>query len=443
MTRRDPEAIVSRVQAGSIAEDLGLQPGDRIVSINGHVLHDLIDYRFFSEEEELEILVRRGDEEALFEVERDYGVELGIEFEDALFDGIRSCVNNCSFCFIKGMPPGMRRSLYVRDDDYRLGFLAGSFITLSNLSEEDWGRIGEQALSPLYVSVHATDSGLRRRLLGNPNAPDILPQLRRLRDLGIQVHTQVVLTPGENDGENLDRTVADLAELWPSVRSVGVVPIGLTRFHRACVDSVGSYTGQDAGPLIDHLQAWQSEYRRRFGLGWVYASDEWYLLADRTPPPARSYDGFAQIENGVGLVRQLLDDWATTTRRRNVRSTGPLVLVCGALIAPTLTRLAGEVAEKIGQPVRVLPVRNQFFGERVSVSGLLTGKDVREAIEKGAETGETVFLPRAMFDADGQLTLDGMTLAELQEGLAARLAVAGRLSEVIRQLASEKQKSQR
>lgn len=435
MSRLDPQAVVARVRAGSIAHDLGLQPGDRIVSINGHRLCDVIDYRFYSDDEELEVLVRRGEEEALFEIERDLDTELGIEFTEALFDGMRRCVNDCGFCFIKGMPPGMRRSLYVKDDDFRLAFLAGSYITLSNLSEEDWRRIGEQALSPLYVSVHATDPDLRRRLLGNPRAPDILPQLRRLRDLGILVHTQIVLTPGENDGDRLGEAVTDLAELWPSVRSVGIVPIGLTRFHTSCVRS---YTAADAGPLIDRVQAWQLEFRRRFHLNWVYASDEWYLLAGRETPRARAYDGFPQIENGIGLVRQLVDDWAAVARRRkSIRAHEPTTLVCGTLAAPVLQSLAGELRPRAGQPVSVLPVQNEFFGERVTVSGLLTGHDVRGALQRAQPDGQ-VFLPRSMFDADGLVTLDGMSLTDIQSALRARLRVAGRLSHVVEQAASRK-----
>lgn len=430
MKRGEPQALVASIAPGSIAEELGLEPGDRIISINGHRLRDLIDYRFYGAEEELEILVRRGDEEAVFEVERDYGTDLGIEFTDVVFDGIRECVNNCTFCFIKGMPRAMRRSLYVRDDDYRLAFLVGNFITLSNLAEEDWRRIEEQHLSPLYVSVHSTDPDLRRRLIGNPDAPDILPQLRRLRDMGVEVHSQIVLTPGMNDGDKLAKTVTDLAELWPGVRSVGVVPVGLTRFQRNCTRT---YTPEEAGPLLDRVTGWQKEFRRRFGRSWVYASDEWYLLAERRVPSAKAYDGFPQIENGIGLVRRLLDDWSRTARRRIPRADVPVTLICGKLIAPVLRTLAGELSAHISQPVGVWPVTNEFFGERVTVSGLLAGRDVRRALQDGRPKG-LVFVPRSMFESEGRLTLDGLSLEDLGEGLDARVLTTRNMSEVVRQL---------
>ena len=335
-----PHGIVRRVEPGSIASELEIEPGDEVISINGHLLRDEIDYRFYGAEEDLEMLVRRGSEETLFEIERDYDDDLGIEFVEPTFDGLRHCANNCSFCFIKGMPSGLRRSLYVKDDDYRYSFLLGNFVTLTNLSDEDWNRIAEQHLSPLYVSVHATDPELRRRLLGNRNAPDILSKLHYLRDVGIEVHTQLVLTPGENDGAPLDQSVEDLAELFPTVLSVGIVPVGLTRYQRDCGRV---YRADEAGPILDRVEAWQTEYKQRFGTNWVYASDEWYLLGRRPVPPADGYDGFSQLENGIGLVRLLLDDWSELSSQSSIFSGTPVTLVCGRLIAPVLEELAAEL----------------------------------------------------------------------------------------------------
>ena len=428
----DPSGgVVARIEPDSVAAELGLEPSDRIVSINGRVLRDVIDYRFYGADEELSILVRRGEEEALCEVERDYGVDLGIEFTEPTFDGIRTCANNCTFCFIKGVPTGMRRSLYVKDDDYRLAFLIGNFITLSNLREADWARIAEQHLSPLYVSVHATDPDLHRRLLGNPRAPDILPQLHRLAGLGIEVHTQIVLTPNLNDGPELARTVDDPAALWPAVRSVGIVPVGLTRFQGDCLRA---YRPDEAGPLIERVERWQKAYRPRFGVRWAYASDEWYLLAGRRVPGARTYDGFPQIENGIGLVRKLLDDVAVVKRRWKASprpaTMEPITLVCGALIAPVLGEVAAELGELLKATIRVLPVTNEFFGSRVTVSGLLTGLDVRRALEREQPRG-WVFLPRTMFNREGEVTLDDLTLEDIGQGLDARFALAGRLSDVV------------
>ncbi|HIC94366.1 MAG TPA: DUF512 domain-containing protein, partial [Anaerolineae bacterium] len=223
--------IIAAVRAGSVAEELGLRPGDELLSINGHPLRDIIDYRFYGAEEELELVIRRDGQRLVCLVERGYGEELGIEFVEPTFDGVRHCNNRCPFCFVDQLPRGMRRSLYIKDDDYRLSFLFGNFVTLTNLTEADWQRLAEQRLSPLYVSVHATDLALRRRLLGNPSAPDILQQIGRLGELGIQVHAQIVLIPGLNDGEPLARTVADLAALHPTVQSIAVIPVGLTK-HR-------------------------------------------------------------------------------------------------------------------------------------------------------------------------------------------------------------------
>jgi putative radical SAM enzyme (TIGR03279 family) len=418
---------VGHVEPGSIAHELGLEPGDEVVSINGHALRDVIDYRFYGAEEDLDMLVRRGGEEVLFQIERDLDQALGIDFVQPTFDGIRRCANNCSFCFVKGMPPGLRPSLYVKDDDYRHSFLFGNYVTLTNLSSADWSRIREQRLSPLFVSVHATDADLRRRLLGNPGAPDLMPQLHRLRDMGIEVHTQIVLIPGENDGPHLRRTVADLAGLWPSVRSVGIVPVGLTRFQAGCGRV---YRPEEAAPILDLVQEWQVAHRPRFGVNWVYASDEWYLLSHRTVPPAAGYDGFPQLENGIGLVRTLLDDWEEARRGRPSVPGHPVTLVCGTLIAPLLASLAEELSALLSARARVLPVVNDFFGSEVTVSGLLSGLDVRRALERERPDG-LVFLPRAMFDSEGVHTLDDLSLPALQADLDARLSLGSTLGDVV------------
>ncbi len=422
--------VIAEVRSGSIAAELNLQPGDVLLSINGYLLRDVIDYRFYGAEEELELVVERSGERIAYQVERDYDQEFGIEFAEPTFDGLRRCNNRCEFCFLKGMPPGMRRSLYVKDDDYRYSFLFGNFITLTNLTEDDWDRLAEQRLSPLYVSVHATDLALRRRILGSPATPDIIEQLKRLRSLGIQVHAQIVLIPGLNDGQHLARTVADLAVLYPTVQSIAVVPLGLTKYHRC---PFRPYRPEEAGPIIARISAWQRAYRCQHGLSLVYAADEWYLLAGLEIPPAEEYDGFPQLENGVGLTRVFLDeefrvsgcepfDYAQDKFR-----VGKVVFVCGTLIVPVLERKAAELS---GVAVEVVPVENRFFGPTVTVSGLLTGRDVIEAL-RGRDLGDLVFLPRAMFDASGELTLDDMTAAGIGERLGVRVEVTGTMGEVI------------
>jgi putative radical SAM enzyme (TIGR03279 family) len=414
--------VIAEVRSGSIAAELGLRPGDALISINGHVLRDVIDYRFYGAEEELELVVERGGERIVHQVERGYDQELGIEFAEPTFDGLRRCNNRCEFCFFKGMPPGMRRSLYIKDDDYRYSFLFGNFITLTNLTEDDWHRLAEQRLSPLYVSVHATDLVLRRCILGSPAAPDVMEQLRRLGSLGIRVHAQIVLIPALNDGQHLARSVADLAALHPTVQSIAVVPLGLTKYH-PCPFRL--YEPEEAGPILAQISAWQREYRRQHGLNLVYASDEWYLLAGLEVPLAEEYDGFPQLENGVGLTRVFLDEEFQVSGCKF--RVGKITLVCGTLIAPLLE---GKVADLSEMAVEVVPVENRFFGPTVTVSGLLMGRDVIEAL-RGRDLGDVVFLPRAMFDAAGELTLDDMSPAAIGERLSVRVEVAGTMGEVV------------
>ena len=417
--------VIAEVYPDSVAADLGLQPGDVLASINGHILRDVIDYRFYGAEEELELVAERGGEPIVYQVERGYDQALGIEFTETTFDGLRRCNNRCEFCFLKGMPQGMRKPLYIRDDDYRYSFLFGNFVTLTNLTEHDWDRLAEQRLSPLYVSVHATDPALRRRILGTLAAPDVMEQLERLGGLGIQVHAQIVLIPGLNDGQHLAHTVANLAAAYPTVQSIGVVPLGLTKYHRC---PFRTYRPDEAGPIVAQIAAWQQEYRQQHGLSLVYGSDEWYLLAGLAVPPAEEYDGFPQLENGVGITRLLLDEeFQVSGFRFGVTKA---TLVCGTLIAPLLGDAAARLARRTGLEIEVVPVINDFFGPTVTVSGLLTGRDVVAAL-RGRDLDEAVLLPRAMLDASGTLTLDDMSLALIGERLGVRVEAAGTLGEAV------------
>jgi len=421
--------MIASVEPGSIAEEIGLRAGDEVMAINGHPLRDVIDYQFYGAEESLEVLVRQNDEDVIYEVERDYGDDLGIEFTTHTFDGLRTCHNHCPFCYLKGMPPGLRPSLYVPDDDYRLSFLFGNFVTLTNLGESDWDRLAEQRLSPLYVSVHTTDPPLRRRMLGNSSAPDVLAQLRRLAALGIQVHAQIVLVPGWNDGDHLALSVADLAALYPAVQSIAIVPVGLTRYQRG---RLRPYTSGEAREVLAQIALWQADFRRRYGVTLVYPADEWYLLAGQSVPAAENYDGFPQIENGVGLVRRFLDEWrdVSSSGLRGPGSLGGLTVVCGTMIAPVMRQVMGELAALTGTTVEVVPVVNEFFGETVTVSGLLTGQDVIAGL-RGRSLGELTLLPRAMFDAAGERTLDDLRLADVQTALGVRVAVAGTAADIV------------
>ena len=421
--------VIAAVEEGSIGEEIGLEPGDVLVSINGHALRDVIDYRFYGAEEDLVLVVERVGERHTLEVERDYDEDLGLSFTEPVFDGMRLCHNRCPFCFVQQLPRGLRRSLYLRDDDYRYSFLSASYITLTNLTDDDWARIEEQHLSPLYVSIHATDDAVRRALLGKPEAPSILGQLARLGEMGIEVHGQIVVVPGSNDGEVLWRTIEETASLWPVVQTLAVVPVGLTSFH---CQGVRLLTPAEAAEIADGVLARVPALRRRTGKTWLYPSDELLLQAGRPIPEAAFYDDPAQIENGVGLVRALLDDWdavreEAATLEADVRR---ITLVSGMAIAPVLAGLVAEFAERTGVEAVLVPVENGLMGPTVTVSGLLGGEDVISAL-CGRDLGEMVYIPRVMLEATGERTLDEVTLADLEARLGVPVEAVGTLSEVL------------
>jgi len=425
--------LIAAVQPHSIAQALGWQPGDRLLALNGHSLRDVIDYRFYQADEKVVALVEQDGQIRTFSICKDPDEDLGVEFVQGLFDQLRTCNNNCPFCFLKGLPRGLRRSLYLKDDDYRYSFLFGNFITLTNLEEGDWQRIAEQRLSPLYISVHATDPEVRRFLLGNPQAPDIVPQIRRLGRLGIQVHTQIVLVPPYNTGHVLETTVADLASLYPTVQSIGIVPVGLTRYSPA----LRPVAAAEAREVAHQHRRWRREHRRRLGVGLVYLADELFLRANLPIPGAAYYEGFPQLENGIGLVRRLLDDWSRTRRRPLAGqgiTGGHITLVCGSLIAPVLEGIVAEWNSLFPVSCELVPVENRFFGPSVTVSGLLVARDVIAALQRRS-LGDRVVLPRAMFDAEGKVTLDDATLADLEVALGRPVFLATTLSQVLRGLA--------
>ncbi len=436
--RSTPGGLISSVLPGSFGHQLGLEPGDRLIAINDHRLRDVIDVQFYAADDELVLQVERGGDRWTAAAVRDPGVELGLDFAHPTFDvDIRRCANNCDFCFVKQNPPGMRRSLYVKDDDYRYSFLYGSFVTLTNLRQVDWQRLEEQRLSPLYVSVHATDPGLRRRFLRRPAAPDIIEQMRRLGSLGIEVHTQVVLVPGLNDGEHLRRTVRDLGNLYREpVASVSIVPIGLTKYHSG---GCRPYKPEEAKTILDQVEPWRLESQSARGCTLVYPSDEWYLLAGREVPPASEYDGFHQVENGVGMVRGLLDEWEGLKEAALSQNLKRGILVCGTLIAPVLARILHELDRSRGDgcPWRLIPVVNRFFGSLTTVSGLLTGQDVLDAL-RDKVAGDVVLLPRVMFaglygtgKSHPDTSLDGMTVTEVSDQLSADVELVEGLGEAL------------
>jgi len=355
---------------------------------------------------------------------------------------VRICANTCFFCFLKGLPKGLRRTLYIKDDDYRLSFLHGNFVTLTNLTRVDWDRLAEQCLSPLNVSVHATEPELRRRMLGYEKAPEIIAQLERLGRIGIRAHTQVVLCPGVNDGAALERTARDLAALYPTVQTVSVVPVGATIQYEERMEAVGKTAGtaacspEYARALIRQMRPLQTRFRREHGATVLYLADEYYLIAGEPVPGAVHYDRFPQYENGIGMTRTLLDDWSRTRRALRRRAAplqrARLLIGCATLIAPTLTRLFAEFSLETGIEARVVPVRNDHFGERINVSGLLTGADY--AAQLHDQPGDLVVLPRTSLDYFGRRFLDSSTPAELESALGRPVVFATMLSEVVEAL---------
>ena len=414
--------VVAAVRAETPAAAAGLRAGDRILAINGRRLRDAIDFQFHAAEDRLALAVERDGAPRALTVRR-RGPELGLELEPPRPAEIATCANKCVFCFIHQLPKGMRRSLYVKDDDFRLSFLHGNYITLTDLGEADLARIVEQRLSPLYVSVHATDPALRQRLLGRPRvSAEILPRLERLAKAGIRMHAQIVLCPGLNDGAHLERTVSELAPLHPQVATAAVVPVGLTR-HRERLPELRRLAPEEARALVAAVEGWQARFLSTLGSRFVFLADEIYLLAEHPLPPAPAYEGFPVVEDGIGLVRRFEDGFAHTVARRPRRDPGrPVTLVTGEIFGPRLEALLARGALS-GPGVRVAAVPNEHFGRAIGVAGLLTGRDIQRHLATLPDLGRAVLVPAvALRDVDG-VFLDDVTPADLARDLGVPVRV--------------------
>lgn len=408
----------------------GLRAGDAILALDGLVPRDVIDLQFELPGARAMTVQRGGDRIALALDEGDGSTD-GLELDEAVPGGIRTCTNHCEFCFIRGTPPGLRSTLYVFDDDYRYSFLWGTFLTLTNLSEEDWGRIAYQRLSPLNVSVHATEPETRRVLLNNRHAPDVLPQLQRLGRLGVEVNAQVVLCAGLNDGPVLNRTISDLAGLGDVVRALAVVPVGLTRYSR--VAHIRRPTPDEAATAVAQCERWQAALQKQIGRQLVYPSDELYLLAGRdNVPSAAEYAGYPLLTNGVGLLRTMQDAWERLlARRRRFPPRRRVVWVTGSLAAPALQRMADLWAAAAGWQPEVVVVENRFFGGEITASGLLAGGDLIEALRALPPEVEDVVLPRGAFGFEGTTTLDGLSAEEVGAAHPGRVHLAATPDELL------------
>ena len=411
-------AVVQDIEPGSIGEELGFEVGDRLISINGIKPRDLIDYKFLISEEKLhlKILDNNGKtHEIKFEKDNDDG--LGLSFTEALFDGLKQCNNQCPFCFIDQQPTGKRKSLYLKDDDYRLSFLYGSYLTLTNLSEDDWLRIDKQRLSPLFVSVHATDPSLRSQLLRNPKAINLFKQLEWFSEKKIQIHAQVVVCPEINDGHALEKTLNDLFSFskmeYPVVLSAAVVPVGLTRF-RPSDDGLKPVTTNSAKKVIKQVETMQNTFLKSTGSRFAWLSDEWYLIANKSLPNLNSYEDLPQRENGVGSIRSFLKamDEATINLPYKINSKRTCSWVVGKLVENELLKPYKRLNQIENLTVHLYGLSSPYWGQDKIVTGLLTGQDLIEGLQ-GMDLGDELLLPSVMLKEGEKIFLDDMTLKEL------------------------------
>ena len=408
---------ISEIEPDSIAEELGLQPGDRLLEIDGARARDIIQLKKADLNEIINLTVLTGDEIAQFDIEKDVIESIGIGVDSELFDGVTRCTNKCPFCFVDQLPPrvkggdNLRRTLYVRDDDYRLSFLHGHYITLTNLKAHDYERIIEEKLTPLCVSVHATDPATRIKMVGNKTGGDIMERLKYLNDNGIRVNAQIVLCPGWNDGKILEKSVEDLMGLYPNVESMAVVPAGLTKFMPTD-RGMNLVKPEEAQQCLEQLKPFQKMAREKWGVRFVYASDEMYLLAGQEVPSAAFYDGFPQYANGVGTIRSFLDDVKKVKRRRAKIGRAPkITMATGSLAAPALRELAAVLRAKNLADAHVLEIHNTYWGGNVACAGLIMGQELI-AQSKGLDLGDMLFLPPDAVDGKRRM-LDDITLDTL------------------------------
>lgn len=419
-------ATITHVLPGSIAAEVGFEVGDRLVAINGQRPRDLIDYQFLCADEvlDLEVLDAQGKTHRV-EIEKDYDEDLGLEFETALFDGLIQCNNRCPFCFIDQQPPGKRQSLYFKDDDYRLSFLYGSYLTLTNLTQREWDRIAQMRLSPLFVSVHATEPEVRTRLLKNARAGQILDQLQWFQNQRLQIHAQVVVCPGINDGIHLEQTLLDLAKFHrgeiPAVASVAVVPVGLTRF-RPSEDELIAVTPAKAREVIAQVQTLQSKFQRQFGSTFAWLADEWFLIAGQALPSELHYEDYPQIGNGVGSIRLFLKEFEQLINSLPDQVSPPrqLTWVVGNAVEQAFQPIVHRLNQVKGLTVNLAALNSDYWGQEITVTGLLTGQDLLRGLAE-LNLGDGILLPSLMLKQGDDRFLDDMTVDELAQQLNTKI----------------------
>ncbi|MBR1814109.1 MAG: DUF512 domain-containing protein [Lachnospiraceae bacterium] len=420
------EHIIARVLPDSIAEEMGIEAGDVVLSVNGEEIVDIFDYQFDMEDSYVVLLIRKPNgEEWELEIEKDEKEDIGIEFENSLMDQYRSCRNKCVFCFIDQMPPGMRETLYFKDDDSRLSFLQGNYVTLTNMNDKDIDRIIRYHMSPINISVHTTDPELRCMMLHNRFAGTSLKKIDRLYEGGVIMNGQIVCCKDLNDREELNRTIGDLTRYYPQMQSVSVVPVGLSKY-REKLYPLKPLTREDAVENLKIIHHWQDVMMEKYGVHFVHASDEWYLLAGQELPEEERYDGYLQLENGVGMIRLLLEEVKAALEDRETDDRKyEAALATGLLAGPYIEKIAGWIEEKYpGVKLHIYPIRNDFFGENITVSGLITGQDLMAQL-KDKELGECLLLPVNMFRSGEETLLDDYTKTDVEQTLKVPVRIVG------------------
>ncbi len=410
--------IISKVYKDSIADEIGIEVGDLLISINDQEIHDIIEYKFLMSDEYIELEIQKINGQIyVYEIEKDYDDDLGIEFTNPIIDKAKSCRNKCVFCFIDQLPKGMRETLYFKDDDSRLSFLQGNFVTLTNMSEDDINNIIKYRISPINISVHTTNPDLRQKMIKNKFAGKLYEIMQRLAEAGIQMNCQIVLCPGYNDKEELARTISDLSDLYPYVNSVAIVPVGITK-HRDHLPNLEIFNEKTASDTIDQINELQNKYMDKLGTRFAFLSDEFYIIANRELLKYDEYEGFIQFENGVGMISKLereIQDYLKTVPVDKITRTKKISIATGHSAYEFIKSMSELIMKKFNNvQINVYKIINNFFGDTITVAGLITATDIIDQL-KNEDLGETLYIPRVMLKADEEIFLDNITLEEIQE----------------------------
>lgn len=420
--------IINGVKKGSIADECDIKPGDILVSMNSQKIEDVIEYQFVEADEYIELEIQHSSGEiVIYDIEKDFDEELGLEFTNPIIDSVRNCSNNCVFCFVDQLPKGMRETLYIKDDDSRLSFLQGNFITMTNMKDSDIDKMIKYRISPVNISVHTTNPELRSKMLNNKFAVDILDKIKKLNDADIQMNAQIVCVPGYNDKEELNRTIKDLSRFSKNMHGIAVVPIGITKY-RNDLAKLEIFDKEGSSELINQIENLQNEFKDAFNRRFVYASDEFYVIAERELPPYENYEDFSQIENGVGLVRMFEKQLVEALENLDMGNQGEyknteVTIATGTSAFKFMQSMASLVMNKIPQvKMNVEKIVNNFFGETITVAGLITGIDLHEQLEK-KELGDYLLIPSVMLRSDEEVFLDDETLEGLSDKLDVKIIV--------------------